>query len=75
MEPEADPMEPLDEDVIRGIRYDEERHRLLVRFNDGDEFAFVGVPGEVHRSFADADSKTEFFAAEIRGRYPYNKLT
>jgi lysyl-tRNA synthetase class 2 len=68
-------MDPETDDMIRGIRYDEERHRLLIRFADGDEFAFVGVPGEVHRSFADAGSKTEFFAAEIRGRYPYNKLT
>jgi lysyl-tRNA synthetase class 2 len=33
------------------------------------------VPGEVHRSFADAASKGRFFAEEVRGRYPYNKLT
>ena len=61
--------------IIRGIRYDPERQRLVVRFNDGGEYAYVGVPGEVHRSFADADSKVSFFAAEISGRYPYNKLT
>ena len=47
---------------------------MVVRFIDGDEYAYVGVPGEVHRSFADADSKGRFFADEIRGRYPYNKL-
>jgi lysyl-tRNA synthetase class 2 len=46
-----------------------------VRFIDGDEYAYVGVPGEVHRSFVDAESKGGFFASEIRGRYPYNKLT
>jgi lysyl-tRNA synthetase class 2 len=61
--------------VIRGIRYDPERRRLVVRFTDGDEYAYVGVPGEVHRSFAGADSKGRFFAREIRDRYPYNKLT
>lgn len=59
---------------IRAIRYDEARQRLLVRFADGDEYAFVGVPGEVHRSFADAPSKGRFFAEQIRGRFPYNKL-
>ena len=68
-------MDPAPEDAIRGIRYDEDRQRLVIRFNDGDEFAFVGVPGEVHRSFAEADSKGRFFAAEIRDRYQYNKLT
>jgi lysyl-tRNA synthetase class 2 len=64
-----------DSTAIRGIRYDEERQRLLVRFIDGDEYVYVGVPGEVHRSFVDADSKGRFFVAEIRDRYPYNKLT
>jgi len=68
-------METPDSTAIRAIRYDEERQRLLVRFIDGDEYAYVGVPGEVHRSFAEADSKGRFFVAEIRDRYPYNKLT
>ncbi|HEX3405935.1 MAG TPA: KTSC domain-containing protein, partial [Caulobacteraceae bacterium] len=57
--------------AIRAIRYDAERRRLVVRFIDGDEYAYVGVPGEVHRSFVDAESKGGFFASEIRGRYPY----
>ena len=68
-------METPDSTPIRAIRYDEERQRLLVRFIDGDEYAYVGVPGEVHRSFVDSDAKGLFFAAEISGRYPYNKLT
>jgi hypothetical protein len=61
--------------AIRAIRYDEDRRRLVVRFIDGDEYAYVGVPGEVHRSFAEAESKGRFFCEEIRGKYPYNKLT
>ena len=48
-------METPESTAIRAIRYDAERQRLIVRFIDGDEYAFVGVPGEVHRSFADAD--------------------
>jgi hypothetical protein len=68
-------METPDSTAIRAIRYDEERQRLLVRFVDGDEYAYVGVPGEVHRSFVDAESKGRFFADAIRGRYPFNKLT
>jgi lysyl-tRNA synthetase class 2 len=61
--------------AIRAIRYDEDRRRLVVRFIDGDEYAYVGVPGEVHRSFAEAESKGRFFSEEIRGKYPFNKLT
>jgi len=61
--------------AVRGIRYDEERQRLVIRFEDGGEYAFVGVPGEVNRSFAEAPEKGSFFEAEISGHYPYNKLT
>ena len=60
---------------IRGICYDRVRQRLVVRFVDGEEVAFVGVPGEVHRSFAEAPSKVRFYADQIEGRYPYNRLT
>lgn len=60
--------------AISAIRYDQDRAKLFVRFNDGDEYVYVGVPGEVHRSFVDADSKGQFFAYEIRDQYPYNKL-
>lgn len=60
--------------AIRDIRYDEQRSKLFVTFSDGDAYVYVGVPGEVHRSFVDADSKGRFFAYEIRGQYPYNKL-
>jgi lysyl-tRNA synthetase class 2 len=61
-------------DTVRAIRYDAERRRLVVRFADGGEVAYVGVPGEVHRSFAEASSKRRFLEAEIDGRYPYNRL-
>ena len=68
-------MDTPDATTIRAIRYDEARQRLVVRFIDGGEYAYVGVPGEVHRSFVDADAKGRFFAEAIKGRYPYNKLT
>lgn len=64
----------LESAAISDIRYDEDRAKLFVRFLDGDEYVYVGVPGEVHRSFVDADSKGRFFAYEIRDKYPYNKL-
>ncbi|HQT53259.1 MAG: KTSC domain-containing protein [Phenylobacterium sp.] len=60
--------------AISAIRYDPDRAKLFVRFHDGDEYVYVGVPGEVHRSFVEADSKGRFFAYEIRDQYPYNKL-
>lgn len=64
----------VDSEAISDIAYDADRAKLFVRFNDGDRYVYVGVPGEVHRSFVDAKSKGRFFAYEIRDRYPYNKI-
>ena len=60
--------------AIREIDYDAERAKLLVRFTSGERYVYVGVPSEVCLSFLDAESKGRFFQAEIRDRYPYNKL-
>jgi hypothetical protein len=61
-------------DAITDIEYEDEHGKLFVRFTDGDRYVYVGVPGEVHRSFLEADSKGGFFSEEIRDCYPYNKL-
>lgn len=60
--------------AITDIEYEDEHGKLYVRFIDGDRYVYVGVPGEVHRSFLDADSKGGYFAEAIRDRFPYNKL-
>lgn len=64
----------VDSTAIRDISYDDNHGKLFVTFHDGDEYVYVGVPGEVCRSFLDAPSKGGFFAEEIRDRYPFNKL-
>jgi len=64
----------VDSTAIREIDYDAERAKLVVRFTSGERYVYVGVPGEVHRSFCEAESKGRFFQLRIRGRYPYNKL-
>jgi len=64
----------VDSTAIREIDYDAERTKLLVCFESGERYVYVGVPGEVHRSFVDADSKGRFFQLEIRDRYPFNRV-
>ena len=64
----------VDSTAIQAIDYDEARRKLFVRFQSGERYVYVGVPGEVCRSFLDADSKGRFFQAEIRDQYPYNRL-
>ncbi len=60
--------------AITDIEYEDEHQKLYVRFSDGDRYVYVGVPGEVHRSFLTATSRGGFFAEVIRDRFPYNKL-
>ena len=64
----------VDSTAISEIDYDAERTKLLVRFMSGERYVYVGVPGEVHRSFVEADSKGRFFQLQIRDRYPFNRL-
>ena len=64
----------VDSTAISAIDYDTERAKLLVRFVSGEQYVYVGVPGEVHRSFVESDSKGRFFQAEIRDQYPFNRL-
>ena len=64
----------VDSTAISEIDYDAERTKLLVRFQSGERYVYVGVPGEVHRSFVEADSKGRFFQLQIRDRYPFNRL-
>ncbi len=64
----------VDSTAIQAIDYDAHHEKLLVRFMSGERYIYVGVPGEVHRSFVDAASKGSFFQAEIRDQYPYNRL-
>jgi len=64
----------VDSTAISDIDYDAQRAKLLVRFSSGERYIYVGVPGEVHRSFVEADSKGRFFQSQIRDRYPFNRL-
>jgi hypothetical protein len=63
----------VESSAIRDIGYDDRHGKLLVRFSDGDLYVYVGVPGEVHRSFVEAESKGRYFSEAIRNRYPFNK--
>lgn len=60
--------------AIDRIRYRETHGKLFVKFRSGDEYVYVGVPDEVHRSFVAAESQGQFFHSEIRDRYPYNRI-
>jgi hypothetical protein len=64
----------VDSTAISRIDYDAARTKLLVRFQSGEAYVYVGVPAEVCRGFVEAPSQGRFFQQEIRDRYPFNRL-
>ncbi len=61
--------------AIRVIVYNALRLRLRVTFTSGVRYEYRDVPGDLHRAFLQAESKGRFFQAQIRDRYPYERLS
>jgi hypothetical protein len=57
---------------ITEIGYDEPHTKLSIRFENGEELIFVGVPAAVHRAFCESPSLVEYFGERIADCYPYN---
>lgn len=47
---------------------------LYVRFPNGKEYEYSGVPSNVIHEFLAADSKGKFFSTRIKGKYSYRAL-
>jgi hypothetical protein len=60
--------------AITEIDYRPEHGKLFVRFHDGDEYVYVGVPEQVSLALARSAAKGRFFQRIIRDRYPYNRV-
>lgn len=61
--------------VIRRFSYDERERRLRVTFTSGDIYDYLDVPREVHDGFRAAFSKGRFFAAGIRDRFAFKRVS
>ncbi|MEI7931465.1 MAG: KTSC domain-containing protein [Alphaproteobacteria bacterium] len=63
------------EHPITEIGYDEPHTKLMIRFESGEEYVFVGVPAAVHRALREAPSLAEYVGERIMDSYPYNILS
>jgi hypothetical protein len=43
-------------------------------FDDGSVYRYFGVPAPVYQALVDATSKGRYFAAEIRTKFPFDRL-
>ena len=60
--------------VIRTFDYDPALQKLAVTFVTGRRYAYLEVPEAVANDFRAAFSKGEYFNAEIRDRYRFERL-
>lgn len=60
--------------TISHFTHDEQSGLLTVRFHNGANYAYQGVPVELAKAFQMAPSKGQFLAKEIRPRYRHTKI-
>ena len=66
-------MHSVESSNISSIGWDTE-NGLVVKFTSGKSYAFASVPFDVFNELREAESKGQYFAANIKGRYYSVKL-
>ncbi|MCK5845054.1 MAG: KTSC domain-containing protein [Victivallales bacterium] len=64
---------PFTSSNLAQVRYDPEGLLLEVEFHNGGRYHYYDVPDHVAMAFDQAESKGQFLAAEIKGRYRYSR--
>jgi hypothetical protein len=59
---------------VASVGYDPKSQTLELEFHSGSVYEYHEVPPETFRDLMAAPSKGRFFASEIRGQYPSNRL-
>src|SRR5678815_894891 len=59
---------------IASLGYNARQRILDVQFHSGAVYRYWSVPKEVHAQFLEAPSKGRYFSAQIRSKYPFQKL-
>lgn len=59
---------------LQSVGFDEAASILQVKFQNGRVYRYQGVPQSVFENLLRADSKGRFFNAQIRDRYPCQRL-
>lgn len=67
--------EPVSSSQIAEVGFDPAKELLEIQFTRGGVYQYSGVPAEVHRELMEADSVGSYFSKQIKGQYPYSKLS
>lgn len=66
--------QPVDSSSLASVGYDRGSRTLEVEFRKGGVYRYFEVPASLHESLLRAPFKGRFFAAELRGRFPYARV-
>jgi lysyl-tRNA synthetase class 2 len=66
---------PLESKMLASVAYDAEKQILYLRFRKtGDVYRYFEFPAADYQAFLDAESRGHFFLAQIRDRFPFERL-
>lgn len=60
--------------AVTEAAYDETTQTLFLKFPNGSEYAYEGVPHEEVTALLSAESVGAFFNREIKTQYPFRKV-
>jgi hypothetical protein len=61
--------------TLTTVAYDTASQMLRLEFRSRAVYCYFGVPPRVHQDLLAANSKGSYFNRNIRGRFPYHRLT
>ena len=59
---------------ISSVGYDEDTNTLEIEFHNGGVYQYFDVPFPVYDALIEADSKGQYLAQQIKGKYRYVKV-
>ena len=59
---------------LRSVGYDSSTETLEVEFHNGGIYQYFGVPSNIHDTLMSANSHGEYFAANVKNNYRWQKI-
>lgn len=59
---------------VQSIGYDAASKTLAVKFKNGGEYQYDGVPPEINENILKAESVGKYLGAHVKGKFQYRKV-
>ena len=67
-------MPDVESSMMIRFEYDDDAQELDILFASGKKYRYFGVPPDIYAGLLDAESKGQFFNAEIKDVYPFSEV-